>query len=123
MNVATQKEPCAQWSAWIDALAESGFDVNVVTPSGMEMKNPSTKGGDTILLDGMLPNLSGLIMCICARCPEVQIIVATPIDSFTIKYEVLHLNGTIYISGPMASDRFVETVSGFAMQNQRTFTA
>ena len=114
LSLAVQGNPCEQWCSWIDALSRSGFEINLIRPTVGEPPDANTESGDTIVLDGMLPNLARLIVCICARHPDSQIIVATASDSFTIKYEVLHLNGAIYVSGPMASERFVETIRGFS---------
>ncbi|VGO17300.1 hypothetical protein PDESU_05896 [Pontiella desulfatans] len=110
IHVAQLGTPGRQWKAWEDALSEAEFDVRSVDPLAMERLTGCTRPGDTVLFDGLLPNLSRHIRHTCARCPEVNIIVATEVDSFAIRYEVMHLNGAIYVSGPTSPDRFVERV-------------
>lgn len=74
----------------------------------MELQTCPARPDDTVLFDGLLPNLARYIQRICARKSDINIIVATEEDSVDIKYEVQHLNGAIYLSGPIDSDEFVK---------------
>ena len=110
IHIAQLGKPSRQWQAWIKALAGAGFEIKAVNPLAMELQVFRAQPDDIVLLDGMLPNLVRFIQRVCALCPDVQVIVATEVDSFTVKYEVMNLNGAIYVSGPMPGDQFAATV-------------
>ena len=76
----------------------------------MELQAVHARSGDVVLVDGMLPNLRRFISRTLSRCPEAHVIVVTDIYSFAVYYEVLHLGGANYFSGPMDAERFVETI-------------
>ncbi|MDF7798670.1 hypothetical protein P4C99_04300 [Pontiellaceae bacterium B1224] len=102
--------PSRQWAGWIEALEDAGFTMCNVTPMALELQSIYAKPGEIVLFDGMLPNLSRFIERTCAQNPEVHVVVATEIDSFTVKYEVLLTNGAIYISAPANSDALVKAI-------------
>lgn len=96
----------AQWQVWIDGLSEAGFDIRMLDHATLDPHDLSELFGDAILLDGMLPRLPQLIASIGARHPDMQIVVATEVASFTIYYEVQHLNGTVYVYDPLSAKEF-----------------
>ncbi len=89
----------------------------------MELQTCRACPGETVLIDGMLPQLSRYIQRICARCSDINVIVVTEVDSFTVRYEVMHLNGAIYVSGPMPPERFVETLKSLVSGKNSANTA
>jgi hypothetical protein len=64
----------------------------------------------------MLPNLSRFIQRTGIQSLHVQLIVATAVHSFAIKCAVMHLNGTIFLSGPLTGDQFREAIRKVAFK-------
>jgi|GEM_PF-3539991 DNA-binding response OmpR family regulator len=108
--VILKEQHTEPWTAWIDALSQAGFKVEKADPAIIESQPPVALDGSLVLLDGMLPQLSTHILRLRSLCPDLQIIVATAISSFTIYYEVMHLGGATYLPGPMPAGRFAELV-------------
>jgi DNA-binding NarL/FixJ family response regulator len=110
-----QNEPSTQWQEWMYALVEADYRVRVVDPAVIESYRYEDVSADVILFDGMLP-LKKLISRIGALCPETKIVVATETNFFSIRYEVMHLGGALYLFGPMPPDEFIETIQGTFVQ-------
>ena len=118
INTVHLGKPSAQWKAWIRKLSEAGFEIKAVDTLAMELQSFSACPDDVILLHGMLPHLHRIIARTCARHPEAPIIVATEFDHFSINDDALHLDGVIFVSGPMALDRFVTTIREIVSHGQ-----
>ncbi len=99
---------------WIQELFKAGFTVEVLDASGIDPHVLPKLTGGTILLDGMLTRLSRLIRAICARHPDIQVVVATDVYSFAVHCEVLHFDGITYIFGPLSDDAFASEIKAGA---------
>ena len=110
IHIAVQGEPSSQWREWVEALSQVGLNANVMAPEKIEDQVAKAHPGDTILLDGLLPDLSEAIYRTCSCAPETNVIVLTEVDSFSIYYEVLSVGGAIYLSGPLSKEHFAEAV-------------
>lgn len=112
-------KPSRQWQVWIDALAESeDFEINAVHLLSMELQKIHADPGDVVLFDGMLPNLSRFIQRTRAQSPDAHIIVATDVESFVIRYEIMHVHEIIFFSGPLGADQFLEALRSVAFQGR-----
>lgn len=109
INRLRTDNPSARWQTWIQGLKSAGLTIRFIDRSALQADDVTKLFGDAILLDGLLPQLPRLIVSISARHPDVPIIVATEVDSFTIYYEVLH-DGAIYVSGPLSATEFVSAI-------------
>lgn len=110
LNIVLSSEPSAQWKEWINAFVRAGFKVKVIEPTGTRSDSYEVQPGDAVLLDGMLPHLCRFAGYLNRLFPGLPMIVATETDSFTIKYEVMELDNTIYVAGPVSSEQFVEMI-------------
>ena len=104
------------WRFWISALSAAGYNIDILDAAVMESASVEVQSGDTILLDGMLPDLSMCISRLCALYPETRLIVASETNAYSVQYEVLEHTGSSYVSGPMPPAMFVEAMQRNALQ-------
>lgn len=114
LKIVTYRNPGRPWADWIAALSEEGFECEIVDHAEIDEMSATLEDRGIVLLDGMLPRLSRLIMCIADHCPDAQLIVATRDSSFTIYHEALQ-HGAIYISDLESPARFVRSFRKAAM--------
>ncbi|HKL22626.1 MAG TPA: hypothetical protein VJ904_12535 [Tichowtungia sp.] len=108
--ILTRERPSYRWKKWIDALADTQFAIKEINLHPADYKALLELKSDAVLLDGMLPHLSHIIILLRALHADIPIIIASEATSFAIQYEVWELGEKNYISGPMGSDKFKKAI-------------
>ena len=103
-----------------DFLAADGFDVHISTDGLQGYKKALAEKYDLILLDLMLPNMSGYDICRGIRSEiDVPILMVTAKDEDTDKIRGLGLGADDYISKPFSPTELVARVKANLAQYER----
>lgn len=100
-------------------LEKEGFQVDVAEDGRIALEKFSTNGADLILLDLMIPEISGTEVCRTIRIKsEVPIIMLTAKDSEIDKVVGLELGADDYVTKPYSSRELLARIKAVLRRNQ-----
>jgi DNA-binding NtrC family response regulator len=116
INIIRNSQHPPVWIDWIEALHTDGIKT-VDIPQDQFFSDPEIEPEQTVIVDGLLPDLSGVIRQITCHSPNAHIIVVTKQSSFTVYYEALKFGAT-YITELSSPEKFVTAFHRAVNQNK-----